>query len=151
MEIDLDICKHCGCFLWNKIFKKSFMNKYDLSIPNINTHEDTIFVSIYVMLSKYTYFLNGKLYNYVVHAGSTIDNEYEQKRGFTDFEEVKYFAKYAGSFIKEHNLTQIYPIYNELLYTKIFCLLLNASVLTNNIPNILGDKLEKLKNDLNIY
>lgn len=144
-KVDLAVCRHTGCFLWNKIFKKSFINKYGLRIPNINTHEDTIFVSIYIMLSKNAYFVKEKLYYYVIHSGSTIDKVYEEKRGFTEFEEVEYFSKWAGGFIKEHGLTQIYPMYNELLYTKIFNFLLNASILTNNIQIILGKKLEDLK------
>ena len=137
-NINVDICKNSGCFLWNKIFKKSLIKKWKLSFPPISHHEDSVFVNLYMLLSKNAYFLKEKLYNYVVHSGSAIDKFYTNSVGFTEFGEIDYFVKYVGDFLSKNKLKDVYPLYNELVYSKIFTYLLNSNNLLLLMDNTLN-------------
>ncbi len=51
--------------LWNKIFKKSIIDKHNISFPDGNYYyEDTAFTFQYLLASNHAFFINKKLYNY---------------------------------------------------------------------------------------
>lgn len=112
-EINPEICTKINCVLWNKIFKKSIIDKYDIKFPPINVHEDGCFVYLYSFLSKNIYRLNNKLYNYAIYSGSTIDNEYNIHTGLVSFFHVKALGDWLPQILKEKKLFHIYPIFNE--------------------------------------
>lgn len=112
-EINPEICTKINCVLWNKIFKKSIIDKYDIKFPSINVHEDGCFVYLYSFLSKNIYRLNNKLYNYAIYSGSTIDNEYNIHTGLVSFFHVKALGDWLPQILKEKKLFHIYPIFNE--------------------------------------
>ncbi|MEI0487427.1 glycosyltransferase family 2 protein [Brachyspira intermedia] len=52
--------------IWNKIFKKSILDKYSIKFPIGFEHDDSNFVLKYVSVSKSYYGLDIKLYNYQI-------------------------------------------------------------------------------------
>lgn len=57
-------------FLWNKFFKKSIIDKYNLTFPNLFSGEDNAFIYLYISCINNAYGLNKKLYNYSIHRNS---------------------------------------------------------------------------------
>ena len=52
--------------LWNKIFRKSIMEKYQIEYPQRYEHDDTMFFYKYIVQCKSYYGIDECLYNYVV-------------------------------------------------------------------------------------
>ena len=52
--------------VWNKIFRKSLLKKYNIEYPEKYEHDDCIFVYKYLAFAGTFYGINKKLYNYVV-------------------------------------------------------------------------------------
>ena len=143
-KIDINTLSKIRGFLWNKIFKKSIIDKYNLTFADIKTHEDLVFVYLYAMLSKSVLFLKDKLYNYYIHTGSTIDNVYEEMEGMVEFKEVEYLGIYLASELHKRNLVELYPIYNELYYRIILRTLKNYEKLKTTINNYMTIKLKSI-------
>ena len=59
--------------LWNKIFKKSIIDEYDIRFPDFASAEDNAFIYKYILVSKKMFFLSDKLYNYILRANSIMD------------------------------------------------------------------------------
>ncbi len=115
-EVNLSIVDSTGKFLWNKIIKKSIITKNNLKFPQIPTHEDTVFMTLYLMFSKSTFLLQDKLYNYVIHSGSAIDNVYEKVKGVTSFIWIKYLISEVNKVVKEVNSRELTIKYNDFTY-----------------------------------
>lgn len=111
--------KEISCCLWNKIFKKSLIDKYALEFPLIDAHEDYIFVFIITMLVKEVFLLNKHLYNYTVRPNSTIDKLFEKEAALIEHIELRTLSTYVPQILKEKHLEFLYPIYNELYLRKI--------------------------------
>lgn len=59
---------------WDKIFRKSFIDKFNLRFPeNIRISEDFCFFWSWMTRAKYLYFYNRNLINYLRREGSSID------------------------------------------------------------------------------
>ena len=52
--------------VWNKIFRKSLLKKYNIEYPEKYEHDDCIFVYKYLAFARTFFGINKKLYNYVV-------------------------------------------------------------------------------------
>ena len=59
--------------MWNKIFKKSLIEKYNITFPDGLNYEDYCFFFKYFSASKCVYFIQEKLYNYVRRQGSIMN------------------------------------------------------------------------------
>ncbi len=53
-----------NALLWNKIFKKECIDKYNITFPNGCFHDDDAFVFQYLCASSNAYFIDKQLYNY---------------------------------------------------------------------------------------
>ena len=60
--------------LWNKIFKKEIIDKYDIEFPMTNFGEDRAFIMKYVSCSDQIYILKDMLYNYRLTPNSYCEN-----------------------------------------------------------------------------
>ena len=119
-KINVNILFEARGFLWNKIFKKSIIDKYNLTFADLKTHEDLVFVYAYTMLSESIYFLDKKLYNYYIHSGSIIDNVYEEEVGLTNVNEIEVIGKYLSAELTKRNLVYLYPLFNEFYHRRLF-------------------------------
>ena len=115
-EINPETCTRIKCVLWNKIFKKSIIDKYGIKFPPINTHEDSCFIFLYLVLSKNVYRFKDRLYHYSVYSGSTIDNEYNKHMGLIEFFNVRALGDWVPKVLEEKKLTQAYSLFNEIYF-----------------------------------
>lgn len=69
-KLTLPIIQKMNVVLWNKIYKKSLIDKYKIKFPEKCENDDDCFFMQYISVSDSAYFLPFPLYNYVVHKGS---------------------------------------------------------------------------------
>lgn len=67
--------------IWNKIFRRELIEKYEIRFPNTGIHEDVTFYLEYAMVSKRAHILHEKLYRYRLRQGSVThsDDFYERR------------------------------------------------------------------------
>ena len=102
-------------FVWNRIYKKSIIDKYDIKFTIISS-EDDLFTFMYNSVISSYYGLNDKLYNLVLHKAS-----YTQSIGKGKNKKIKwdklYIIKYYIEFLEKYKLVE--QMYNCLkLITK---------------------------------
>lgn len=102
----------CNC--WNKIFRKSFIDKNALRFPEKLHYEDYAFFWFWMTRVKYIYFYPKKLTNYLRRAGSFLGEIFEKSSQtiFDDFKvfelikndlvQQKKFSKYKETYIKRY-------------------------------------------------
>ena len=129
--------------LWNKIFKKSFIEKFQIRFPISYKHEDASFILKYLAISSSYYGLNEILYNYnISNPNSLMENLYKKDKT-NDFDflyaynDVTLFMlktpiipkeitkkykeiyiniiKYWGSFLDNSNKIQMFQILQKQL------------------------------------
>lgn len=66
------LCK-INVYLWNKIFRKSLLDKYSLRFPQEYKSDDNYFVFAFSMASKSVYFVDRKLYRHYDRENSIMD------------------------------------------------------------------------------
>lgn len=97
-----------GCYVWNKIFRKSILDEHGIAFPNNELFmEDVFFMMDYLPYCKNVIFLEDQLYYYITNNGS-IMNTFRSKKGFS--------KKYTGlprSWVYIAEVMQ--PISNELV------------------------------------
>ena len=69
-DITKDVLEMTDVSACNKIFRQSFIKKYDLHFPEGLLYEDYYFTKSYMLLAKSIYFVDEKLYNYVRRSNS---------------------------------------------------------------------------------
>lgn len=81
--------------LWNKIFKKSILDKNNIDFPAGHYHDDMAFIMQYLCSSKNLYGIDCNLYNYVFRSNSIMHLTYfsanEDKKLFDSIDALKYF------------------------------------------------------------
>ncbi len=76
ITVNDEVKKNIRCLLWNKIFKKDLIDKYNISFPDGYQNDDNAFIYQYTScLQKTIYGLDEKLYNYVIRNNSIMDKE----------------------------------------------------------------------------
>lgn len=83
VKITDDILFHTDVSSCNKIFRKSIINKYAISYPEGLRYEDAYFFNIYGIRCQTAFFIKDKLYHYVRHENSIMDNTFTGKIGFS--------------------------------------------------------------------
>lgn len=78
VELSNDVIKKMDVCVWNKIYKLSIIKKYDIKFPNGISYEDNPFFWSYALVCDCAFFVNDKLYNYLIRTGS-IMNQHNQK------------------------------------------------------------------------
>ena len=72
------IINNCDVSVWNKIFKKELFDKYNIRCPVGLIYEDAFLFRTYMLWTKQIMFLNKKLYNYIRHAGSIMNQTFKK-------------------------------------------------------------------------
>lgn len=106
--------RNVDCNCWNKIFRKSFIDKYNLCFPEKIHFEDVAFFWFWFCQSQKIYFYRKKLTNYLRRTGSFLGEIYTKSSShifemFQVYEKIyKYLEKshkledYQESFIKQY-------------------------------------------------
>lgn len=89
--------------LWNKIYKKSLIDKYEIRFPDGLSGEDDAFCYIYGAVAEKYYGLDNKLYNYVLRKSSYTYTIGRGKACDKRFDKIK-IIEYIYEFLKKHNL-----------------------------------------------
>lgn len=122
--------------LWNKIFKKSVIDKYKIKFSDVRIGEDYNFFLKYISVMRpYIYFLNKKLYNYFRRNDSLIGNRFNtdsDNPGFTDC--IKAFDDIL-SFLKKNRIKRFRKDFEACYYLEV-----------NYILNLMSKSL-KIKTD----
>lgn len=74
-----DVLLDTDVSVWNKIFKKEIIDKYEIRFPEGLRYEDAFFFNAYTAVAKTAFFLNEKLYNYRRRQGSIMDETFSKK------------------------------------------------------------------------
>ena len=102
----------CNC--WNKIFRKSFIDKNNLRFPEKLHYEDYAFFWFWITRTSKIYFLPKKLTNYLRREGSFLGEIFEKSSQtifddfkifeliYKDLNERKIFEKYKETYIKRY-------------------------------------------------
>lgn len=101
-EITRDIIEKTNVVAWNKIYKRSLIEKYNITFPPGLIFEDNPFFFSYMNVSKNIFYLNEKLYFYVRHS-NTIMAGVIAKKSKKKFDLV-YTSDHYFKFLNENNL-----------------------------------------------
>jgi len=93
--------------LWDKIFKKSILDKYEIGFTKYSG-EDDLFVEEYISVIKTYYGLTDKLYNFVIHKKSYTHVFGKGKDRSKRFDRLHIIEQYAD-FINKNNLISEIP------------------------------------------
>lgn len=86
----------------NKIFRKSIIEKYNISFPDGLKYEDAYFFNVYGLRAQYAFFMPDKFYFYNRHENSTMTNTFTGKPGYS-IDHVKIAVK-IYEYLKENGL-----------------------------------------------
>jgi glycosyltransferase involved in cell wall biosynthesis len=87
-DISKDLSIEIQLILWNKIFKKSLIDKYGVSFPDGYLHDDDSFVRQYINISSSYFGLDKKLYNYAFRKNSIMDITLSKKDDLIVFDKL---------------------------------------------------------------
>jgi glycosyltransferase involved in cell wall biosynthesis len=118
-DIDDEIIQKTDVSVWNKIFRKSIIDKYNIRFPVGLNNEDACFTPKYYFLSKTIYFLDEALYNYIRHPNSIMsDSLYSKTPLAVDHVNILYNIK---AFMDKHELNKKYEnVFFWMVYTYIY-------------------------------
>lgn len=91
--------------LWNKIFRRDIIERYDIHFPDGLLFEDAYFCNTYMLKSKTIYFMEDKLYNYIRRPQSIMSTSFKKSKSSGDYLRIT-AATYE--FLKEHNIYDQY-------------------------------------------
>lgn len=125
-----------GGYVWNKIYKKSIINKYNIKFDEkISVGEDLLFNFNYFEKAKKISFNNSYLYHYVLNMNSAVNN----------LKNVKWFdAIEVYSKLLKMNLSEEINNYYKFLYSQVILEAIYRLKFCNNAPYSKED-LKKLK------
>lgn len=78
-NVSMRVLKNTDVSMWNKIFKKEIIDKYEIRFPEGLKFEDAFFFNAYAVFAKTAFFLNEKLYNYKRRQGSIMEETFNKK------------------------------------------------------------------------
>lgn len=76
--VTYDLINNCDVSVCNKIFKRSIINYHDLKFPDGLNYEDAYYFFVYMLWAEKATFVNKKLYNYIRHAGSIMNQTFKK-------------------------------------------------------------------------
>jgi len=103
-EINDNLLLEIPVTVWNKLFKKELIEKYNIRFPVGLKYEDNAFFYKYVLHAKHIYCLNEYLYNYLVRSDSIMGKSYNMEYG-ASFDNLKVF-EIIYLYYKENNVLQ---------------------------------------------
>ena len=102
IEINEAIISKTNVVLWNKIFKKSLIEQYDISFPNNHECDDDCFYLKYMSVAKNIFFTDLRLYNYFRHSDSILGTYFQKKLKYVN--ERLYISKDYHSFLLKNKI-----------------------------------------------
>ncbi len=94
---------HINVLLWNKIYKKSLIDKYRIRFPDGVSGEDDAFCCTYSAVSEKYYGLEDKLYNYALRKSSFTFTIGRGKASEKRFDKIR-IIEFIYNFMEKYNL-----------------------------------------------
>ena len=117
-DITLKLATDINYLLWNKIFKKEIIDKYNLTYPERYEHDDTVFVMKYLLYAKKYYGVTKQLYNYFINNQNSVmdrlytnknfNHEYDFCLALKDFLPLLSEREDISEELKQKNMTQLF-------------------------------------------
>ncbi len=101
-DITPKLIKNTNVLLWNKIFKNSLIQRYNIKFPIGYMGEDSCFYWQYMSVAQTAYYLSDKLYNYL-RRGNSIMGQVFSKSGQVKYDTL-YALEYYYKFLCSHKL-----------------------------------------------
>ena len=101
--------------LWNKIFRTQTVKKYGIRFPDGHFSDDDVFTFCYLSVSSRAYFLNERLYNRALVAGSIMDRVLSVDLCLFDLVDRVYSTLCLYRFLKKHDIFNSHKaFFNEI-------------------------------------
>lgn len=94
-------------YLWNKIFRKSIIDLYNIKFPEGHKSDDNAFIYEYLAVSHSAYYLNKKLYNHNDCEGSIMNLFYSDNIKIEDLTDKPIILLSLYRFIMKHNILEM--------------------------------------------
>lgn len=119
-EINNDIILQTPVVAWNKLYKKSILEKYKIFFPEGLLYEDNEFFYKYYLHGKIGYYIQENLYNYLQRSDS-IMGQSRQKKSNKIVDRITIFSNVYG-YYKYYNAIEKYkrPL-SSLFYNSFYC------------------------------
>lgn len=101
-QISKKIIQKTNVLLWNKIWKKSLIDKYQIDFPLCREYDDDCFYLQYMSVAKKIMYIDDKLYNYFRRQDSVF-GKVAQKKDTSYFDKI-HVAKFYFDFLQKNNL-----------------------------------------------
>ena len=106
--------------LWNKIFKKELIDKFNISFPTIREHDDDSFVSQYLYVAHSVYGLMLPLYHYRLREKSIMAIYWQDPQKADKWTHLQSW-QHTGLFLIKHLKKSTLPIeYIEQFFTTLY-------------------------------
>ena len=103
MKVNNTVILKTNRVLWNKIFKKSIIDKYKIRFPEeLYMSEDACFFLEYLSCIKKVFFINEKLYTYCRRGDSVIGKRFD--KNFDSINDCVKAHKFVIDFIKRNKI-----------------------------------------------
>lgn len=101
-QISKEVVQKTNVLLWNKIWKKSLIDEYQINFPPCREYDDDCFYLQYMSVAKKIMYIDDKLYNYFRRQDSVF-GKVAQKKDTSYFDKI-YVAKFYFDFLQKNNL-----------------------------------------------
>lgn len=130
-NIDLQETKsRINVYLWNKIFKKDLIDKYNIDFPVGHKSDDNLFVFKYLSIIDTVYFLNKKLIKHYERENSIMDLYRSSNIKINDLEDKVFIIQDFYSFLKKNNiLNENLEFFKYILFNEIFFMWINVPII----------------------
>ena len=148
-KMTLEMRKKINVILWNKIFKKSLINQYNIRFPKGYENDDDAFVFQYCTVAQSVYGLKDKLHNFLARDNSVMDKVFKNKNIGKKYDRLYSMIFYLEFLEKNNLLKENLDFYiNRLLNETKSCFeYLNANE-TQKANDILESLILKLNNNI---
>lgn len=103
-EINSTLIEQTNVLPWNKIYRKSIIDKYNLEFPDGRFYEDAYFGYAYLCVSKTIYFVRERLYNYLRRPGSAMARTWDMNDSWDVAIDHLYIIIALYDFLKEQKI-----------------------------------------------
>jgi glycosyltransferase involved in cell wall biosynthesis len=117
-NIKIDNIFNLSFVLWNKIIKKSLLEKYNLEYPKKYEHDDTVFLFKLLAVAKTYYGIKNELYHYVMGNKNSIMWNFYNKTIFENYFDFIWAYEDLFKFISKLNREDIEIFYCRFIFKK---------------------------------
>ncbi len=124
ISFNQEVLRNFTIEVWNKIFRKSIIDKHHIRFPEGLLHEDWVFFWHYALFMRNVYCIPDKLYNYYQRKGSIVNNVLTRKLAH-NFDKLQICDRVYENFVKEGVFEEYKTAFIESVFLKLFPQMVN--------------------------